>query len=139
MVEFALILPLLLLLIFGILEFGRAINYWIDANHLANVAARWAVVNNNPGTADSQTLQQEILDQADSDEMQAAAQVCIEFQDDTPEIGEWVEAKVTVDFDWMPYMDNVLGVGSTKLTGTARMRLEQEPTEYDDLCESAPA
>ena len=48
MVEFALVLPLLLLLIFGIFDFGRAINYWIDATHMSNEAARYAAVGNTP-------------------------------------------------------------------------------------------
>ena len=39
MVEFALVLPILLLVLFGIFDFGRAINYWIDATHMSNEAA----------------------------------------------------------------------------------------------------
>ena len=61
LVEFALVLPLLLILVFGMLEFGKAFNYWIDTTHLANEAARWAVVNNNPGAG---TLQEYIKSQA---------------------------------------------------------------------------
>src|SRR5437763_10436280 len=47
--ELALVLPLLLLLILGMIDFGKAINYWIDNTHLANEGARLAVVNSNPG------------------------------------------------------------------------------------------
>src|SRR5919108_6373389 len=47
--EMALVLPLLLLLILAMVDFGKAINYWIDNTHLANEGARLAVVNNNPG------------------------------------------------------------------------------------------
>ena len=50
LVEFALVLPLLLLLLFGMLDFGKAFNYWIDETHLANEGARWAGVNKNPGS-----------------------------------------------------------------------------------------
>src|SRR5919199_6301171 len=46
--EMALVLPLLLLLILGMIDFGKAINYWIDNTHLANAGARLAVVNGNP-------------------------------------------------------------------------------------------
>src|SRR5919201_4870511 len=66
LVEFALVLPLLLILLFGMLDFGRAFNYWIDATHLANEGARWAVVNKNPGTG---SLEQFIQEQADTDEL----------------------------------------------------------------------
>ena len=36
LVEFALVLPLLLVILFGMLDFGKAFNYWIDTTHLAN-------------------------------------------------------------------------------------------------------
>jgi len=49
MVEMALVLPILLFLVLGIVDFGRAINYWNDANQLAADAARFAAVDKNPG------------------------------------------------------------------------------------------
>ena len=39
LVEFALVAPILLVLLFGMLDFGRVFNYWIDATHLANEGA----------------------------------------------------------------------------------------------------
>lgn len=44
LVEFALVLPVVLLLIFGLLEFGRVINAEITAGHCANELARYAIV-----------------------------------------------------------------------------------------------
>jgi len=44
MVEFALALPVVLLLIFGLLEFGRVINAEITAGHCANELARYGVI-----------------------------------------------------------------------------------------------
>src|SRR6266487_7023935 len=69
--EFALVAPLVLLLLFAIFDFGKAINYWIDETHLANEGARLAVVNNNPGAGLSTPvrLQQYILGQVDSAEL----------------------------------------------------------------------
>src|SRR5437588_12608003 len=55
LVEFALVLPLLLLLLFAIVDFGKAINYWLDETHLANEGARWAAVDNWP-TKGTQSL-----------------------------------------------------------------------------------
>jgi hypothetical protein len=49
MVEFALILPILLVLALGIVDFGRAMNYWNDVNQIAADGARFAAVNRNPG------------------------------------------------------------------------------------------
>ena len=48
MAEFALIVPVFLLLVVGLLVFGRLFFYWIETNHLANETARWAVVDRNP-------------------------------------------------------------------------------------------
>src|SRR6266550_4310535 len=48
LVEFALVLPLILLLLLGMIDFGKAFNYWNDETHLANEAARFAAVNNSP-------------------------------------------------------------------------------------------
>src|SRR5215212_4022491 len=45
LIEFALVLPILLLLVLGIIDFGQAFNYKNDETHLANQAARYAAVN----------------------------------------------------------------------------------------------
>ena len=82
-----LVLPLLLVILFAMLDFGRVFNYWIDSTHLANEGARWAVVNNNPNT--SGTLQAYIQQQGDTDELRNGGtasvpdplEVCIAFTD----------------------------------------------------------
>lgn len=48
--ELALVLPLLLVLLLGMLDFGKAMNEWIDQTHLANEGARLAAVNYCPDT-----------------------------------------------------------------------------------------
>ena len=45
MVEFALILFPLLVIVAGIIQFGIALNYWLDMQRIANQGARWAAVN----------------------------------------------------------------------------------------------
>jgi hypothetical protein len=143
LVEFALVLPVLLMLLLGIVEFGRVLNYWIDENHLANVAARWAAVDRNPGPGS--TLQKSILEQADTTELREGgtnsvtnpAQVCISFPDGgEPEVGDPVEANVSVDFNWMPFLSKEAlgGVTTTELTDSATMRIEQAPSEYGEGC-----
>jgi Flp pilus assembly protein TadG len=47
-VEFALIAPLLFLLVFGIIEFGRVLNAYNQMTQLAGQGARAAAVNRNP-------------------------------------------------------------------------------------------
>ena len=49
LVEFALILPVFVLLVVGIIQFGVGLNYWLDMQRIANQGARWAVVNKFPG------------------------------------------------------------------------------------------
>ncbi len=51
MTEFALIIPVFLVVVAGLLGFGRVFFYWIGANHLANETARWVVVDRNPNPA----------------------------------------------------------------------------------------
>jgi Flp pilus assembly protein TadG len=46
--ELAIVMPLLLLLLFGMLDFGKAFNDWIGQTHLASEGARLAAVNYCP-------------------------------------------------------------------------------------------
>src|SRR5262249_5462823 len=104
LVEFALVAPLLLVLLFAILDFGRTFNYWIDATHLANEGARWAVVNKNP--ASSGTLQAYLVQQADTDELRnggssavpSPLQVCISFPSGASTVGNPVEVTASVQY-----------------------------------------
>jgi Flp pilus assembly protein TadG len=137
LIEFALVLPLLVLLLFAMLEFGKAFNYWIDETHLANEGARWAVVDHNPGSG---TLQQYIKEQATTAELRDGgttsvpnpAQVCISFPTGTSNVGDPVEVTVTATYNWLSVLG--LGVTSTALTGRSTMRLEAEPTNYAAGC-----
>jgi Flp pilus assembly protein TadG len=45
LIEFALILPFLLLLVLGVVDFGKALAYKNNETQMANAAARFAVVN----------------------------------------------------------------------------------------------
>jgi Flp pilus assembly protein TadG len=152
-VEFALILPALLLLILGMLDFGKAFNYWIDETHMANEAARWATVNVLPDPAftgvnascSSATIPLgcEIKKQADTGDLQngtgsvAAPGVCFTFSfpnptgpNGTPQAGDAVKVDASSTYNWLSFLSgSVLGLGATKqITGSATMRLEQNPT-----------
>src|SRR5438445_7519179 len=74
MVEMAIILPVFVFILFALIEFGRALNYWIDETHLANQAARWVIVNKNPtelgcSAGDTNCLATYLPSQADSGEL----------------------------------------------------------------------
>ena len=138
LVEFALILPVLALLLFSMLEFGKGFNYWIDQTHLANEGARWAVVNKNPGGG---SLQQYILQQATTSELRNGgtasmpnpAEVCISFPEGT-EVGDPVLVTVSATYNWLPIVGDRIGVGQTTMTGSSTMRLEALPTNYAAGC-----
>lgn len=49
LVEFALVLPLLLMLIFGIIEFGRIFSVKLSLDHAAGVGAKEAAMGRAPG------------------------------------------------------------------------------------------
>ncbi len=142
LVEFALVLPILVILLFGLLDFGKAFNYWIDGTHLANEGARWAVVNKNPG-AGTGTLQEYIKEQGTTDELRNGGtsstpdplQVCISFPTGTGAVGEPVEVTVSTTYNWL----SALGLDATEtiITGRSTMRLEAAPTSYEAGCSSS--
>lgn len=144
LVEFVLVLPLLILILFAVIDFGKLFSYWLDESHLAGQGARWAVVNNNPGSGVS--LQQYIKSQAITEEMKsggspslpAAIEVCISFPTNpetgtAAKVGDPVEVKVRSSYHWMSYLAGSLGPSST-ISATTTMRLEQTPTKYSAGC-----
>jgi Flp pilus assembly protein TadG len=133
LVEFALILPILALLLFAMLDFGKAFNYWNDETHLAAEGARWAVVDSNPGG--SQSLQEWIQQQADSAELRSLATVCVSFPTNpdtgsSGQVGDPVTVTLTSNYNWLPFVSSQLGLASISIKGSATMRLEALPTNY---------
>lgn len=133
LVEFALILPILLILLFGVIEFGKLFNYWLDEGHLANTGARYAVVDSLPGGAN---LQQYIRSQADTAELRSGAHVCITFPSGTSNIGDPVKVQVSYT-SGAPIVGGLINTffggsipGSIKVSGSSTMRLEAPPTHY---------
>jgi Flp pilus assembly protein TadG len=139
LVEFALVLPLLLVLLLGMLDFGKAFNYWIDETHLANEGARWAVVNKNPGSG---TLQDYIREQANTPELRnggtsslpSPLQICISFPNGTSNVGDPVHVTASATYNWLPFLGARLGITQTTITGSSTMRLEAQPTNYGAGC-----
>jgi hypothetical protein len=128
MVEFAIVLPVLLLFVLGILYFGRFEDYANQSTQLAEEGARWAAVNfDPPGTP---TLQQYIVSQAQpelangsSDVTQAQAWV---YQPTTTPIQTWaVGQQVRVCVTFKMIFPTPVGTPATTVTKTATMRLEQ--------------
>jgi Flp pilus assembly protein TadG len=89
LVEMALVLPILLILVLGILEFGRAWNTKQVVTDAAREGARLAVVQNNDITKDSVKAAIAIyLGRAGI----PGTAVTIDFDDDDPPAGHWRES-----------------------------------------------
>lgn len=125
-VELALVVPLLCFLLVLSVDFGRAVLYWLDATHLANLGAREAAVNYVP--SDNLTLQQWIQSQALSkdvrDSSDSRVSICIPEGDGMK--GDPVRVTVSfpyklVSFPFIHYSGPTL-----TLTGKSTMRLEQD-------------
>jgi Flp pilus assembly protein TadG len=131
MVEFAIVLPLLLLLVLGIFYFSEFLNYANDETQLAAEAARWASVDTDPSS--SQTLQNYVLSlaspglQSASTDVPTPAKVYIYYPaGSSGAVGESVRACVTATVHFIPF----LGFTNTTITETATMRLEQTATNW---------
>jgi Flp pilus assembly protein TadG len=131
-VEFALVVPLLLLGVVGIVTFGRAMNYDEQETHLVNEAVRYAAVNQVPSGATG-SLGQWVRSQVDSPELangtgsvNGTPQVCISFPNGTDNAGDPVKVSMSFVFYWTPLLK--LTPASTTITRTATMRIEVPPT-----------
>ena len=143
LVEFALVAPILLVILLAVLDFGKAFNYWIDETQLASSGARWAAVNTTPGQCPdgttATTLRGYIQCQADTRELRSGgtssmanpAKVCISFPPVTghssPLVGDPVRVTVTAGYSWLPLISNRLDSPSVTITGESTMRLEAVP------------
>lgn len=115
LVEFALVIPLILLLILGVVDFGRAYNYKNDITSLANQAARFAEVN-ACSPCSGQSIEAYIKAQADSSELQNGSSgsfgivppgATISFcfpAGSTGQVGDSLMAKAAASYNWLPYL-----------------------------------
>ena len=127
MAEFALIAPVLLLIVAGMLGFGRLLFYWVDANHLANEATRWAAVDRNPyGTS----LQDYIANAATA-EFKNGLRVCLDFPSGgTPQIGDPLRIRVQKPFTFVPIVGISLTVRASSTQRIERFENGTSPTNY---------
>jgi TadE-like protein len=149
--ELALVLPLLLVLILGMIDFGKAFNEWIDETHMANEGARLAAVGYPAiaGTCNGATaanpndcLARWIQESADLSELksgrtgnayvgsQDAARVCISYPTNPVtnthgQVGDPVEVTVRATYHWLNYLVKQVDLGATPIEGKATMRLER--------------
>lgn len=132
MVELAMVLPVLMLIIVGILTFGRYMNYSSQETQMASVAARYAAVDVNPSS--TLTLQNYVQAQATgelgngSNSVTSRAQVYLYYPTGSTggAPGQSVRACVISTVNLLPL---ALGsLTSAQIVETATMRIEQQQT-----------
>jgi Flp pilus assembly protein TadG len=131
LVEFALVLPVLLVVLLAIFDFGRAVNYWNDENHVANLGARAAAVGAMPTSGPCSTSESSLAAylkceaEIASPSLASGSTVCVSIP--KAAVGEPVTVKVTAKYAWLPFLG--FKEATSELSGTATMRLEQVPPE----------
>jgi Flp pilus assembly protein TadG len=121
LVEFALVLPVILAILLGILEFGQAFNYQNDLTNMANQAIRYAEVN-SCNACNGSKVETYIPTTADTQPLKQTTSVCFSSPDGSfPTAGQQITVKVSAPFNWLHY----LGLGtSTTITSTVTGRLD---------------
>jgi hypothetical protein len=123
LVEFAVVLPLVLLLLLGIMDFGKAFNYWITENQVAAEGARRAAVN-----LSAASLHDYVRSQIKVTELHDNAKICVSFPDGQTTVGHPVKVTVAIKYLWLPVLKRFGHVGSLTLRNSATMRLEADST-----------
>lgn len=143
LVEFALIMPLLFLLIFGVIEFGWGFRQNLDVRHGAREATRLAAVNANPsnGEATQQArIAREVCNRMDGSTgspvqviIQLDGSLVADASGDTTIYDVGDEVTVTVKKN-LQQLTGFLGfaLNGVVLNSTVKTRLEQ-PATYGNL------
>jgi Flp pilus assembly protein TadG len=132
MVEFALILPVLLGVVIGIIQFGSAFNYWNDLNQMAGDGARFAAVDSAPGGGSLTTY---IAGQGDASELRSNTTACLTVIDQASGqtkalsqavVGDAVRVKTQIitPYSFIP-IGPLKGITAAQLRGNATMRIER--------------
>jgi Flp pilus assembly protein TadG len=156
MVEMALASTMLFMVLLGILDFGKAFNYWNDTNQIAAEGARYAAVDRVPAggtlqsylrsTGDTAELRDGTpVDPDDPDALRSVPsglQVCVNYLDTDADgnafdVGSTVEVAVSSQYSLLPFLGDELSPATITIRGRARMRLERAANEVTPGCEPA--
>ena len=123
LVEFALVAPLLLLLLFGIMEFGWAFIQFLDVKHGAREAGRLAAVNY--GSTTGNTQRDEIVDETCTRIDNPDGTTFTLTMPGGSTTGESVNVEVSRDFS---SLTGFFGFLNVDLHSDVEVRLEQDAT-----------
>jgi Flp pilus assembly protein TadG len=135
LVEFALVALPLMLILLGIVDFARALNYYNDLTQLAGQGARAAAVNSNPngGVASGNSIQTQLLGNLDSSEMKhaytpARLNICIPTLPSGT--GSAVKVTASYEFHFIPLVHPI----SITLSASQTERFEGQAPSYTAGC-----
>jgi hypothetical protein len=120
MVEFVLVLPFLLLVLFGIVQLGMSVNAWNDLNQIAGSGVRRAAVNH-----DSTFNPVAYVCAGAEPSVRSTLTVTVSFPSGTT-IGSPVQIVTHADRRLIPFIDT--SASTLQMSGSAVMRLEVPPT-----------
>lgn len=133
LVELAFVIPLVLLFLFGIIDFGLALNQKNEDTNIANIAVREAAIIGTTttalcGTTTEHTLATWTSCEAQADGSPAPTKVCVfdtktSTNGTTYSQGDPVEVKISSHFSWLKLIQGDVGPSST-LGANATMREE---------------
>jgi Flp pilus assembly protein TadG len=139
-VEFALIAPLLFLLVGGIIDFARAMNYYNDMTQLAGQGVRSAIVAANPdgtGPSTATSIQCQLVNNyTSSDELKGSTSsngIQVRIVDPniagataSPIAGKPLQVQTSFDFNFIVPLVKIAVPGAfLHLTTSSTMRVEQ--------------
>jgi Flp pilus assembly protein TadG len=131
-VEFALVSIPLFMLVLGIVDFGRALNYNNNLTQLAGQGARSAAVDRNPdgtGPPTATSIQSQLATKyTSSPELRAASNHIIVCITNAPsKVGDPVTVQTTYTFHFVPFIGNSAGALTLRLKASSTQRAEAVP------------
>lgn len=123
LVEFALLLPVLILFIFGAMDFGRAFTAYIAINSAAREAAHYGSQSLD-NAVESEMNAIAVAEAGDpwGQPASASSSVCSVLEGCSDSYG-YSYVVVTVDYTFDPIMDIVPGLETVDMSRTVRMRV----------------
>jgi Flp pilus assembly protein TadG len=123
LVEFALIIPILLLLLMGVFDLGRAVAAYNSVSNAARTAARVAVVDQNPDIVTQAAIDEAFGLNLTADDVEFDANV----NSDDPCLLQVCQVEVAVSYDYVaatPIIGNI--VGPITVRSETRLPIERE-------------
>lgn len=129
MVELAVVLPILVLLLFGIMEAGWFFAQQVEVRNAAREGGRLAVVDYpGPDFGDSEAIRDQVCSRASLSVDRAAVSITFDEDADT--------ATVTVTQDYQSLTGFIPEFDGAVISSTVVMRNERETLTWDDLVDS---